>query len=136
MSEFVVEPWINELGQTINPGDQVVAVGTSWKRTKIMVGVFEGVRYGDVFTQEFVLDENGMRVLEESRYGHKIAKRIGVTKRMITAVRVGQIPTRQYKYDYDTKTGAYVDGFKKSTLPLKRVFKIDTTAAEMSRVAL
>lgn len=135
MSEFVVEPWVNELGQTINPGDRVVAVGTSWKRTSIMTGEFEGVRYGDVFVYEDVKDANGETVMEE-RYGRQYPKRVGVTKRMITAVRVGQIPSRQWKYDHNAKKGEYINGFKKSTLPLMRVFKIDTPAAELSKVNL
>lgn len=135
MSEFVAEAWVNDLGQTINPGDAVVAVGTSYKTTNTTVGVFEGVRYGDINTYEQEIDADGNPVFYEW-HGRQYPKNKLVIKRAVVAVRVGKIPVRRWKYDRNTRKGEHVDGFKTSTLPLKRVFKIDTTAAELSKVSL
>lgn len=40
---FVAEDFVNSIGQTISPGDNVVYVGTSWSRTSVNPAVFAGV---------------------------------------------------------------------------------------------
>ena len=132
MSEFVEEDWVNELGQTISPGDKVIAIGTSYKTTNIMVGVFEGVRYDTWDTSEFVLDANG----EKIKGPHGYFERKIVSVRGVGSVRVGQIPTRRFKYDYVAKTGEWIDTVKKANLPLKRVFKIDTPVERLTKISL
>jgi len=43
MKELIKEAYANEFGQIINPGDEVIYAGTSWKQTAINKGVFAGV---------------------------------------------------------------------------------------------
>lgn len=40
---FVVESFVNSIGQTVNPGDDVVYVGSSWSNTSVNTGKFAGV---------------------------------------------------------------------------------------------
>lgn len=45
ISELVEEPFVNSIGQTINPGDTVVAVTTGYgHNVSTFTGVFKGVR--------------------------------------------------------------------------------------------
>lgn len=39
---FKEEPFINELGEVIKPGDVVVFAATNWKRTNLGKGIYEG----------------------------------------------------------------------------------------------
>lgn len=132
MSELVVEPFTNEFGQVINPGDEVIFAGTSWKNTSIRKGVFAGVRYADVRRYRPAVDANGNPIMEE-RWGRQYQKNEMYTERAIVAVRVEQV-NRGRKY-------AYVDGkytktdeihYGVSTLPLKRVYKVDTSMAALA----
>jgi hypothetical protein len=138
MSELVVEPWTNEFGQVINPGDEVIFAGTSWKSTSIRKGIFGGVRYSDVSRYRDVKDADGNVVMEE-RYGRQLPKRERYTTREVVAVRVEQV-NRGHKYAYVTdpvtgknvytKTNEVVYGV--STLPLKRVYKMDTSMVALA----
>lgn len=137
MSELVVEPFTNEFGQVINPGDEVIFAGTSWKNTRIRKGVFAGVRYANVHRYRPAVDANGNPVMEE-RYGRQYQKNEMYTERAIVAVRVEQV-NRGFKYEsgYD-ENGKYF--YKKtdeiqygvSTLPLKRVYRVDTSMAALA----
>lgn len=135
MSELVIEPFTNEFGQVINPGDEVIFAGTSWKQTHINKGIFAGVRYADVTRTHYLKDENGQYIKEERKIARNGStyftnKTESVTTREVVAVRVEKV-NRGYKY-------AYVDGkyiktdeihYGVSTLPLKRVYKMDTSLA-------
>jgi hypothetical protein len=137
-TELVIEPFTNEFGQTINPGDEVIFAGTSWKRTSINKGIFAGVRYADVTRTHYLKDENGDFIKEDyvDRWSGKTYQRNKterVTTREVVAVRVEKV-NRGHKY-------AYVDGkytktdevqYGVSTLPLKRVYKIDTSMASLA----
>lgn len=136
-TELVIEPFINEFGQTINPGDEVIFAGTSWKQTRINKGIFAGVRYGNVTRTHYLKDENGQYIKEERKNAYNgstyfVNKTERVTSREVVAVRVEKV-NRGHKY-------AYVDGkytktdevqYGVSTLPLKRVYKIDTSMASL-----
>lgn len=132
MSELVVESFTNEFGQVINPGDEVIFAGTSWKQTRIRKGVFAGVRYADVRRYRPAVDANGNPIMEE-RYGRQYQKNEVYTTREVVAVRVDQV-NRGHKYAYVngkyTKTDDVQYGI--STLPLKRVYKLDTSMATMA----
>jgi hypothetical protein len=138
MSELVVEPWTNEFGQVINPGDQVIFAGTSWKNTSIRKGVFGGVRYANVTKYRRVVDADGNPVMETNRWGGQSQKTEYYTERAVVAVRVEKV-NRGFKYEsgYD-ENGKYF--YKKtdeinygvSTLPLKRVYKMDTSMADLA----
>lgn len=140
MSELVVEPWTNDIGQTINPGDVVVFAGTSSGNTSMRRGVFAGVRYDDVARYRNVKDADGNDVMVEA-YGRTYPKREMYTTREVVAVRVEKV-NRGFKYlsGYD-ENGKFF--YKKtdeidygvSTLPLKRVYKIDTTVVDAYKVA-
>lgn len=131
MTELVVEPWTNEFGQVINPGDEVIFAGyNGYVGTRIRKGIFGGVRYADVRRYRPAVDANGNPIMEE-RYGRQYQKKEIYTTREVVAVRVEQV-NRGHKY-------AYVDGkytktdeisYGVSTLPKKRVYKIDTSMAE------
>lgn len=137
MSELVVEPWTNEFGQVINPGDEVIFAGTSWKQTRIRKGIFAGVRYADVYRSRIVKDANGNDVMEE-RYGRQYPKRESYTERAVVAVRVDQV-NRGFKYEsgYDENNKYFYKktdeiNYGVSTLPLKRVYKMDTSMADLA----
>lgn len=126
-AEFCVEPFVNELGQTINPGDQVIYVGTSWGSTRVGRGVYEGVYY---------------RTRDRYFYNRETKKtEVARGKRAIDAVRVGGIPHKRavwnngagYKSGQENKL-EYVDAFRKAILPLKRVYKVETTLAEANGI--
>ena len=133
MSELVVEPFTNEFGQVINPGDEVIFAGYSgYVGTRISKGIFGGVRYADVRRLRPAVDANGNPIMEE-RYGRQRQKTEIYTTREVVAVRVEQV-NRGHKY-------AYVDGkytktdeiqYGVSTLPLKRVYKMDTSMAALA----
>lgn len=145
MAELVVEPWINEFGQTINPGEEVIFVGTSWKQTQIRKGVFGGVHYDNRTRTHYLKDENGDYIKEDvlgwddKPLGWQQNKMEIVTTREVVAVRVEKV-NRGHKWGYvnDPETGKRE--YKKSeevqygvsTLPLKRVYTLNTSMADMA----
>jgi hypothetical protein len=139
MSELVVEPWANEFGQVIHPGDEVIFAGTSWKQTSISKGIFGGVRYDDVRRLRDVKDADGNIVMETNQWGGTRAKREVYTTREVVAVRVEQV-NRGHKYAYVTNPDTGKKEYKKSdeihygvsTLPLKRVYKMDTSRSALA----
>ena len=142
MTELVVEPWTNEFGQVINPGDEVIFAGTSWKQTYIKKGIFAGVRYADVTRIHYIKDENGDYIKEERKNHYNgstyfVNKTERVMSREVVAVRVEKV-NRGYKYRYWTDENCKYRSEKTdeihygvSTLPLKRVYKMDTSMASM-----
>lgn len=132
MSELVVESWTNSIGQTINPGDEVIYVGTGYSHSvSVNKGVFAGVRYADVRRSRPVKDENGNIVMDE-RYGGRYPKQEIYTVREPVAVRVDKVNRgKQYKYIDGKYTKTEEDVYGVATLPRMRVYKIDTSVLNM-----
>jgi hypothetical protein len=99
--DFSAEPFTNQFGQVINPGDKVMFIATQYKRTYSAIGTYEGVNRNEVYNYN-------------SR--EKTIK--------ITSVRVGGIPSSRFCYDKKSKTYDRVDVIRTTTLPLKRIFKL------------
>ena len=129
VNELVVESYVNDLGQTLEPGDEVVFVTTVYgHRVRIETGKFEGVyrnlqnkkiagtRIGTVpiHTHEIVYAEDGEH--EEFAWGGWDKE----TRRYInkpTGKRYNRVPIVKYR---------------KSSLQLNRVFKIETPLAKVA----
>ena len=138
MAELVVEPWTNEFGQVINPGDEVIFAGTSWKQTRIRKGIFGGVHYANVNRYRAVMDANGNPVMETNRWGGQSQKSEHFTTREVVSVRVEKV-NRGFKYEsgYDENNKYFYKktdeiNYGVSTLPLKRVYKMDTSMADLA----
>jgi hypothetical protein len=134
-SEFVVETYTNEFGQKIQPGEEVLFAGTSWKRTSIRKGVFKGVRYANVTRIEYVRNPDGSFATTKAigprgEYDKYLTNT--KTSREVVAVVVEKVNKGkkwQWKVDSEGKK-TYVktdeDVFGTSTLPLKRVYKFSS----------
>jgi len=84
---FIAEPFVTELGQTINPGDRVAYVTYAYKRVRMRKAWFDGV----------FKDDDGEVVLTRVR---------GI--RATKSVETGEVKTQTYR-DYDWGTRACVD---------------------------
>lgn len=129
VNTFTEESYTNSIGQTLNPGDKVVAVTTGYGHSvSVFEGVFEGVyrsdkhqlagtRVGQIPVERDVIvyDENGE---------HEEKKFAGYDK-----------TTRNYKYVPTGKRYNLVPKtvYRKSSLQRNRVFKIDT---ELTKVTI
>jgi hypothetical protein len=134
MSELRIEPFKNEFGQTINPGDEVVYVATGYShQVSVNRGRYQGLWYKNVTRTREVKDDDGNVVMEE-RYGRQYPKREYYTEMAPTAVRLNNVP-RGYKYtevwneEKQRKVWTKTDEMRygTTTLPLMRVYKIDTS---------
>lgn len=85
--QFVAEPFVTELGQTINPGDRVAYVTHSYKRVYMRKAWFDGV----------FKNSKGEVVLTRVR---------GI--RATKSVETGEVKSHTYRY-YDRGTQTYVD---------------------------
>jgi hypothetical protein len=141
MTDFVAEAFTNEFGQTIQPGEDVLFAGSSWKRTSIRKGKFKGVRYGDVFRTEYFKDAEGNYIKEEKTawngtkyFAHKTETK---KSREVVAVVIEKVNRGKAWKWVDRPDGSrdYVvtdeDLFGTSILPLKRVYKLETGLKEM-----
>ena len=141
MSEFVEEAFVNEFGQKIEPGEEVIFAGSSWKSTSIRRGTFKGVRYDNVTRTESVKDEQGNFIKEDyvDRWSGRTYQRNKTeTKTTREVVAVSVLVNRGKKRKWVTGAngkGAWVqtdeDVFGTSTLPLKRVYKYSTSLENM-----
>jgi hypothetical protein len=121
VNTFSAEPFTNEIGQTLNPGDKVIAVSTGYgHQVSVFEGVFEGVYRGNLYNKgkitgtrvgqvpvnwnERVYSEDGE--YEEVRFDYNVYRSVP------TGLRYNLIPKTRYR---------------KSSLQRNRVFKIDTT---------
>lgn len=142
MTEFVEEAFVNEFGQKIEPGEEVLYAGSSRKSTHIRKGVFKGVRYANVTRYYDVKDENGDYVTEDyvDRWSGKTLQKRKTEKK--TTREVVSVVIRSYRGKrYKWVTGSngnrdYVesdeDVYGTSTLPMKRVYKYSTSLANMA----
>ena len=125
MADMVAEAFTNEFGQTIQPGDEVVYVGTGYGHSvSVNRGKFAGVYY--TTRRVYLKDEKGKYIKDEN--GNTKFE----TKEVVKAVRVDNVPRRVWTYDYTARKGEHVDKLGCAVLPLKRVYKIDMPLAEMS----
>lgn len=140
MTEFVEEAFVNEFGQKIEVGEEVIFAGTSQKSTSIGQGTFKGVRYGDVFRTEYFKDADGKYIQQEmtSWNGSKYFAPKHETKKTREVVSVVVRANRGKKWKYvNLPNGelSYVrsdeDVYGTSILHLKRVYKISTSLSEM-----
>lgn len=140
MTEFVEEAFVNEFGQKIEVGEEVLYAGSSWKRTSIRQGTFKGVRYGNVSRTEYLKDENGdyIKVDYTDSWGrtYKIHKSETKTTREVVATVVRSNRGKRYKWiDIDGKRD-YVksdeDVYGTSILRLKRIYKYSTPLEALS----
>ena len=125
-SELIAEPFTNSIGQVINPGDKVVAVATGYgHRVSVFTGIFEGVRR----------QKDGKKQIVGSRIG-------SVPVKWNERVYTEDGEHEEFMYDWKTyksvPTGKRYNlvpkvTYRKSSLQLNRVFKIDTAAADLPK---
>lgn len=121
MTDLVTEAFTNEFGQTIQPGDEVVYVGTGYGHSVgVRTGKFAGVYYST--GRHYLKDEKGQYIRDEKG---NVQFEI---KQYVKAVRVDGIASK--KYDY--KARQYSDTTRCAILPLKRVYKIDIPMKEFA----
>lgn len=117
MADLVVEAFTNEFGQTIQPGDEVVYVGTGYgHNVRVRTGKFAGVYYS--MGRHYIKDEKGNVKHEMKQY--------------VKAVRVDGVHSKSYNY----KTRQYTDTTRCAILPLKRVYKIDMAMKDIADKSL
>lgn len=129
MSELVAEAFTNEFGQVINPGDEVVYVGSGYNHSvSVRQGKFGGVYYDT--RRVYLYDEKGAYKRDER--GSVMSE----MKRVVSAVRIDGVKSSRWVYDYKTKSGEWKDATRCAILPLKRVYKIDTSLSALSGKSL
>ena len=70
MTDLVAEAFTNEFGQTIQPGDEVVYVGTGYGHSvRVNKGKFAGVYYS--MGRYYLKDEKGQYIRDENGKGNK-----------------------------------------------------------------
>ena len=120
VNTFSAEPFTNEIGQTLNPGDKVVAVSTGYgHQVSVFEGVFEGVYRGNLYNKGKI---TGTRVGQIPVKGHeRVYSEDGEFAEVQYDLRIYQsVPTGR-RYNLVPKTR-----YRKSSLQRNRVFKIDT----------
>jgi len=132
LSELRVEPFTNSIGQVINPGDPVVAVTTGYGHSvDVITGKFEGVYYAK---------SDG-----EPTGGTRIGEVPVSTFERVPCEESHPDSYPETRYDYITRksepTGKFYrleehKTYRKSSLQLSRVYKIDTTLDKMTEVKL
>ncbi len=121
-SNLVVEPFTNTIGQTLNPGDDVVVVTNCTSRINVTTGKFAGVRR-HMKTNEIV----GTSISDIKRVHFE---RVYSEHGKIEEVKIKDYDYKLGKYNSE-KTGRRYDvvpvtEYRKTTLQRNRVYKIDT----------
>jgi hypothetical protein len=123
VNEFVIESYTNDLGQTLEPGDDVVFVTTCMHRVSVETGKFEGV-YRNLSSKKIARTRIGTvpvhyneRQFCEDGEHPDIVWDWTLRKSVPTGKRYNLVPRVKYR---------------KSTLQLNRVFKIETPLAKVS----
>lgn len=132
VNTFTAEPFTNSIGQTLQPGDKVVAVTTGYgHNVSVFEGIFEGVyrsprndkvvgtRVGNVPVKynERVFVENGEHEEEKFQYKYDSQGRYAGYEWVKTGRRYNFVPVTKYR---------------KSSLQRNRVFKIDTALSKVT----
>jgi len=133
VNTFSAEPFTNSIGQTLNPGDKVVAVTTGYgHRVSVFEGVFEGVYRGNDYNKGKI---TGTRVGQVPvTYNERVFSDTGAHEEtdFIRKLVNGRFA------GYETfKTGRRYDlipntKYRKSSLQRNRVFKIDTALTKVT----
>ena len=120
VNTFSAEPFTNEIGQTLNPGDKVVAVSTGYgHQVNVFEGVFEGVYRGNLYNKGKITGTRigqvpvnwNERVYSEDGEFAEVRFDYNVYRSVPTGLRYNLVPKTRYR---------------KSSLQRNRVFKIDT----------
>lgn len=113
VNTFCVESFKNGFEQEVKPGDKVVFAATSWKRTRLEEGIFNGV------------NKNKSGQIQSVRVSYPIIKRVPNGKTEPTTYQRYNYQTRKYEeVTYNRMLFDEVPGTGYSTLQLMRVFKI------------
>lgn len=129
VNELVVESYVNDLGQTLHPGDEVVFVTTGYgHRVAIETGKFEGV-YRNLTTKKIAgtrigtvpIHTNDRVFCEDGEHEETVYKGWDSTKYRSIYEKTG----RRYNLVPVVK-------YRKSSLQRNRVFKIETPLAKVS----
>lgn len=113
VNTFCVESFNNSFEQEVKPGDKVVFAATSWKRTRLEEGIFNGV------------NKNKSGQIQSVRVSYPIIKRVPNGKTEPTTYQRYNYQTRKYEeITYNRMLFDEVPGTGHSTLQLMRVFKI------------
>lgn len=124
MSELKIVPFTNDFGQVINPGEDIVYAGTSWKSTHFNKGKFGGVYYKDVTRSVPKKNEDGTYVLNDR--GYRVYDYVKSNEPV--AVRVNEVPDKRWSREKKEM----VDVMRCAILPLMRVFRLDTSVKELT----
>ena len=128
VNELVVESYVNDLGQTLDPGDDVVFVTTGYgHRVRIETGKFEGV-YRNLESKKIAgtrigtvpVNYNEIVICEDGEH-----EELEWTGWNPVTQSVYKKTGRRYRYEPQVK-------YRKSVLQRNRVFKIETPLAKVS----
>ena len=119
---LLLEPFTNNIGQSINVGDDVIFMATCRKTTYMKTGKFGGILMAKV--GKIRTDDEGKHVIENGRYVKDYIDDV-------VSVRVDSVSSKKFVYDYKTAKGKYIDVIRSVVLPLKRVYKTDTSLNEI-----
>ena len=131
MTNFKAESFVNSFGQVINPGDDIIYAGTSWKSTTFRRGKFAGSYYGTVSRRIYQKDNDGNLVRDE----HGYAKSDIVREYVPIASKIEHVQDKKWVYDLVKKQGNREPCIRTARLPLKRVFKLDTKISDMENTS-
>lgn len=129
VNKFVPESYTNDLGQTLNPGDDVVFVTTGYgHRVSVETGKFEGV-YRNLESENFA----GTRIgTVPVNYNERVFCEDGEHEEEI----IKGWDQKTWRYIYEKTGRRYnlvpVVKYRKSTLQRNRVFKLETPLAKVS----
>lgn len=127
MADLKVVPFVNMFGQTINPGEDIIYAGTSWKSTTFRKGKFAGAYYQNVSRSVVSRDIEGNIIKDKRGY----TKYDLVTEYKPVAVKIEQVYGAKWVYNHETKKGEYVSNFRVAVLPRMRVFRLDAKMSDL-----
>lgn len=112
--EFKSCEFVNHIGQTIKPGDNVIYFGTNWNRTTIRTGRFEGCYYGRGWCTD----------------------RREYVNNIIVAVKISGINDKRLVYNSETNKWDKIPYIRTATLPRKRVYAINTSLYALNEMRI
>lgn len=121
-AKFVEKSIENQFGQTINPGDEVVYLGSSWGGTSVRTGIFAGV---------YMKDTESSWDYAQGRYGKLIEKPV---EPYISGYKIKGIKDKCYRWNKNTKTGSYEDVVRTATLHYNRIYRLDTPLSAIKSI--
>jgi cystathionine beta-lyase/cystathionine gamma-synthase len=135
VNKFSAESFTNSIGQTLQPGDKVVAVTTGYGHSvSVFEGVFEGVYRGPSYYGSDKQQISGTRISQiPVTYNEQEFVEDGVEEEKV--YKGYNRDTRQYEYEKTGRRYNWVKKvkYRKSSLQRNRVFKVDT---ELTKVTI